>query len=845
MLSTIGGLFVVAYLPGAAVYRLPTDDRAWRMGRPAEERVFWAVLLSTLITSAVALTLAGAGTYTYGRLLAIDAAIAFAVVAWARRRLVHGRSAPRPTWSALVPVGLVALGLWLYFPPAEYLAGGRDPGVYMHEGIQIAQRGSVTTTDADVAAVPRASRGLFFPDAEQPGYDSIRFMGFFVTDLDRATVVGQFPHVYPVWIAIGYGLDGLTGARRMTGWWAIFGLVAVYFAGVRLFGRLAAAIGAALLAANVASVWFARYPNSEVMMQALLFGALLAHAYAHERSEATGGRYFAVATGLLLGILPFVRFPGVIAIAAAVGATVIIPAPRRGLYVALLWPLAAAGAIALLYYSTLLAPYSARPMAYLASLEPLHLALWSVAGIGGTALVWAARTPSGAKVVRHALPLGLAVSVVLGAFYTYFLREPGGRLAPQDAYAVRQLADFYITPVGLAAGVVGFALVVRRSFWNAHGLLLVVSAFAAFYLYKMRIYPEHFWTARRYLPAIMPTLLLSAAGAACWPLVAREALGGFRWRGLVRVGWLGAGLGVVTFLGWQFWMGTRPILAHVEHAGLISRLEAFAETIGDDELVIVEAREASDLHILALPLAYTYARNVLVLARAEPDREAFEAFLAWANTRYRRVLFMGGGGTEVLSRSIRVIPLVGERFQVPQWEMAELRYPDGVRQRQFNFGVYELVAQPVDAEGFDLDVGAMDDLYLRRFHAKEQQADGMTFRWTQDRSYVSIVGTTPDSRTLAISMTNGGRPTGVSPASVTVTLDEISLGTVDVSSDYRTYRFDIPPPLVEALATRNEAGQLRLTTSTWSPSEALGVGDTRELGVIVDHVALETGNDAP
>ena len=53
----------------------------------------------------------------------------------------------------------------MYFavPAAEYVLGGRDPGVYMSEGIQIAQRRSLVTTDRVAAAVPASTRDLFFP----------------------------------------------------------------------------------------------------------------------------------------------------------------------------------------------------------------------------------------------------------------------------------------------------------------------------------------------------------------------------------------------------------------------------------------------------------------------------------------------------------------------------------------------------------------------------------------------------------------------------------------------------------------------------------------------------------
>ena len=361
----------------------------------------------------------------------------------------------------------------------------------------------------------------------------------------------------------------------------------------------------------------------------------------------------------------------------------------------------------------------------------------------------------------------------------------------------------------------------------------------------MRIYPDHFWTARRFIPAIMPATLLFAAGAAFSPWTFGGTVVSGAWR-RVRTAVPGVvGLLLIAFLAWQFWARTQPILDHVEYAGLIPRLEQLVSGIDDRDLVLVEARESSDLHVLALPFAYTYARNVLVLSGARPDRADFRAFLAWAKGRYRRVLFMGSGGTDVLSRSISVTPIADERFEVPQYEVAYLAYPRSVRYVPFAIGIYELVPQPSDAEGLDVDVGVLDDLYVRRFHAKETHANGTRFRWSRDNSYVSILGGTPDTRTLSIWMTNGGRPTSVPPATVTVTLDDYELGTVTVTSEHRPYRFELPPALALELAGRDNPGQLRLSTNTWNPGEVLGVADPREMGVMVDRITLEAAAQAP
>ena len=82
---------------------------------------------------------------------------------------------------------------------------------------------------------------------------------------------------------------------------------------------LLAAVGGLLLVVNPLSVWFARYPNSEMPMQALLFAGMLAFARAH----VDGDLFFAPIAGTLLGLLLFLRFDAVLVI-AALGATMVL-----------------------------------------------------------------------------------------------------------------------------------------------------------------------------------------------------------------------------------------------------------------------------------------------------------------------------------------------------------------------------------------------------------------------------------------------------------------------------------------------------------------------------------------
>ncbi|MBM4131984.1 hypothetical protein FJ250_13320, partial [bacterium] len=321
MLSGWLGLVLVGYVPGAVMFRLPLADRARRAALAAEERAFWAVMLSVAWSTCAALILAALDRYTLATLLTANGLVSAALVLVWRGRLRYDTAAPRPSWSVLGPAAALALGAWLYAPPSEYVLGGKDPGVYMNQGIQIGQRGSLIIRDGTLAAVPEAFRDLFLLGGNADGLnEGLRFMGFFVGSRQRGDVVGQFPQGFPVWIAIGYGIDGLTGARYATPAWALIGLLAVYALWARLIGPFAAAMGAALLAVNVAQVWFARYPSSEFMQQALLAAGLLALA----RAYRDGDRFFEPVAAVMLGLMVYARFDAVLVLGAVGGGFVLL-----------------------------------------------------------------------------------------------------------------------------------------------------------------------------------------------------------------------------------------------------------------------------------------------------------------------------------------------------------------------------------------------------------------------------------------------------------------------------------------------------------------------------------------
>ena len=841
MLYQLVALGVIAYLPGAVIFRAPIAERWRRAALTAEERTFWAVFISLSLSSTIALGLAAAEEYSFDRLLLANGALSLVVVLLARGRLRLEAEAPRPGLTVLAPLALVALGFWLYFPTSEYIIGGKDPGVYVNEGIQIDQRGALLIRDPQVASLPPNSRDLFIPRRDNETGYGLRFMGYFVTEPSSGTVVAQFPHLYPVWVAIGYHLNGLTGARQVIGIWGILGLLALYFVGARAVGTLPAFTGSALLAVHVAQVWFSRYPNSELVLQAILLAALLAFARAHIDSD----RFFGPLSATLLGLSLFVRLPAVLAWAAVGGALLATAVEGRRPRISFIGPAVLWLGLATWYFVTILEPYAAQPIGFIQNLQTIHIVLLGFSAVGVIVLMVAARSEIRKIQIRRWLPVVISGSVVLAAAYAYFLRAPGGRLAIHDALALRTYAAYYLSPYGLVAALLGFALLVRRSFWRNPALILSIVAFSVFFFYKTRIVPEHFWMARRFLPIILPMSMLLIATAAFWGVDtgwSRTLRGRFRLVGRVVIG-----LAFVGLLGQQYLAASRPLLGHIEYAGVIPKLEELADRFGDQDLVIVESRTASDLHVLALPLAYIYDRNVLVLSESNPNRSAFLEFLTWARTQYQDIFFLGGGRTDLLS-FMTVTPVSSEWFQVPEYQSLLNAYPRAAGRKEFDFGVYRF-GEAVSPQGpFSLDIGTMDDLHVAEFHAKErssslgeasQAGQWGTFRWSREESHVAILNTSANARVLTLWMSNGNRPDNVIPARVAVYLDELLMGDVRVTNGFRPYTFSIPPDLAAVMAERRETTELTLLTNTWNPFQVLSVSDDRDLGVMVDHVEIQ------
>ena len=177
---------------------------------------------------------------------------------------------PFPTRYSLIPLAVLGCAALLFarVPPAEYIVGGRDPGVYMNEGIQIAQRGTLVIEDPVLASVPWSSEayssrtGIGPPAASSPCVSWIQRPRPGHGSCCRS-ISTSVPTV---------GCDRLWGQRIVGGTSGCRGSSGprcgrCLLCGAWVLGRFAAAVGALLLMLNVAEVWFSRYPNAELLVQ--------------------------------------------------------------------------------------------------------------------------------------------------------------------------------------------------------------------------------------------------------------------------------------------------------------------------------------------------------------------------------------------------------------------------------------------------------------------------------------------------------------------------------------------------------------------------------------------------
>ncbi|MGB3905270.1 MAG: glycosyltransferase family 87 protein [Anaerolineae bacterium] len=134
-----------------------------------------------------------------------------------------------------------------------------------------------------------------------------------------------------------------------------------------------------------------------------------------------------------------------------------------------------------------------------------------------------------------------------------------------------------------------------------------------------------------------------------------------------------------------------------------------------------------------------------------------------------------------------------------------------------------------------IDLGEKGDgSYLRNFHDAER-ADGVSYRWSSDRSSVALPGIGGNAPALLRVRLNGSRPSGLPLPRVSIAANGHEVASFTATDQFETYEFAV------SRGTVGISGNLEveIRPEFFVPNQVMGGGDLRQLGVLVDFVSLE------
>lgn len=489
---------------------------------------------------------------------------------WARLQFV-----PLRGWHAAditAGLGLAAAALIYIAFPADTSSTGRDMSVYSNHAVWLARHGTLD---------------VLYPWPASAAYFAEAFTGFPGLYRTQPTMTVQFAHVFPVWLSQTFASAGFEGMYRANAPLMLLGLATIHGVLRCFVNRWLAAVAVLLLAFNPATLWMARTSLTEPMMQWFIWGGIL--LFLANRTPAS--RAQAVFAGMLLGFAFFVRIdsllllPFILAGHAAMrsvhGGDVAVP--WKFFYVAFLTVMTAA----MLYYFFYSRPY----------LDPLSAQVGRILMMAIACALFLLLTfyePVRARIssrVRTRVFAGSVIAAVLltAAYMTWVrpIREPfdlfnwpGTHLHNTRSYVEDGFINLaaYVSPIGLVAALAGAAWVIWRALtgrWRplALPMFFVILGYTALYSWNQSISPDHLWAIRRFVPVVLPGIMILA-------LIAVDAwLGAFRFRTPV--------LGVLALAAFAYtWHISSPIALVAEDRGAFRQVAAAAELVPPGEPIL-------------------------------------------------------------------------------------------------------------------------------------------------------------------------------------------------------------------------------------------------------------------
>lgn len=427
--------------------------------------------------------------------------------------------------------------------------------------------------------------------------------------LSGDSLVAQGAKALPGLVAIGGWVGGLEGVLRANLVIGAVALLAVYDLGRRLTGPIWGLLPMVALAGSMPLIYFSRAPFTEPVNVALLCTGLSVLWVA--MSDPRPWRF--ALGGAMVGSTALSRIDGA---AAAIGVVLALGTIaslardrqrrtelRRGLVAASGGAalLVGAGYLDLRWHSPVyLADHSSQHrmlmVALIAALVGALLASWLAPRLGIDRFV-ARRRRLLAGVLAASASFGLLViasrplwmqghEFELGSSYHAHVQgtqaaagEPLDGTRSYDEVTVNWIAWYLGWPTVVLSGLGLVAMIRQGVTARRAGLALIVIATGApslLYVVRPSITPDQVWAMRRFLPVVLPSVLLIAT----WALMRLQSSATWRWSGSAA-----AALAAVVLI--QPAIGWRQLLLTVEHGGRLDQVQAVCDLVGSNHVVSV------------------------------------------------------------------------------------------------------------------------------------------------------------------------------------------------------------------------------------------------------------------
>jgi hypothetical protein len=669
---------------------------------------FIVFMLSAGLALCSGLILAWLGWFSLGLLTLIMGVIALAgwSIAW-RRSMIRAlrRDLARPARAEAALIGLLALLSVIYFRPHEFIHGGADAGVYVNMGSHIARSGQLLIDDPLIAQLDPSFYPAFF--REQPPGDLTRYYylpGFYVSDTVPGQIIPQFYAVQAVSIAILTAIGGVPLGLLATPLWGLAGIAAVYFLARNLFDRRVALLAATLLGAVILQNWFSRYPTAEVLTQAYVFAGL--YALSRVLGQHEPRRSWGFLAGLWLGLISLIRIDMVLVVA-------VLPILLIGLAAARRWSTGLTSftvtlgvlTVQSVLHAVLFAwPYTHNTFQGVAhTLLGRNGALWLGAGlIGMVLLIVGARWFGRAAEERRQrwlrrLTGALIVLVCSAALYAYFLRPVvetsatvaywygGSQFASTNRENLARIG-WYVTPLGLLIALLGLCLMLwRERSLPARVFVVVALLSTAVYVINILNNPHHIYAMRRYVPVIIPALMI-------WGGYGLAALSRARWRGARLV----MGLVLLAWLGGMIWQ-SRVIWRQVDDAGQLAALTEWNQQLAPGAVLLFDDQNPVGTgDFIGTPMRFIFDHPVFALRNPQAvTPEALRALVRDWQQQGRSVYVLSETSKDVSIKN--VLPLGKARqltFETTVLVPTYTDYPNQVMPLRYDLKAQEVQALP-------------------------------------------------------------------------------------------------------------------------------------------------------